>query len=167
MKKSEIIVHEMIDVLEGIKYSVRNLTEIQESQQTKSNEVVSTLEKLKEDMDQFLIATNEGSIKNLQMERAAMLKRISLALVEAGSWFNRDILRIKSIAEIRNQLEAFVNMEIVGKGLEQAKNILNALFEGMNSISDESYIKFRDRAIELNPGIRILFERFEQEPAKS
>jgi hypothetical protein len=164
MNKSEIIVNEMIDILAAIKYSIRNLTEIQESQQIKSGEVVSLLEKLKEDIDAFLIATHEGSIKELSQERTAMLKRISLALSEAGNFYARDSIRIRAIGELRNQLETFVNMEIVGKGLEQAKDILNALFAGMNSLSDDSYIRYRDRVLELNPSVRILFARYEEVP---
>jgi hypothetical protein len=165
MNKSEIIVNEMIDILAAIKYSIRNLTEIQESQQTKSEEVVSMLKELKVDIDAFLIATHDGNIKELSKERTAMLKRISIALTEAGSFYARDSIRIKAIGELRNYLETFVNMEIVGKGLEQAKDILNALFAGMNSLSDEAYVQYRDKIIELNPSVRILFERYEEVPS--
>jgi len=165
-KKSEIIVNNVIDILAGMKYSVYNLESIQGEQKEKSEKVVGELEELNKKVDQFLDASTEVSTEagmiELQKEKDALYKRIGLAIAEAGNFYARDNLRIKAIAELRNQFKAFVELEIVAKGLTQVKEVLDTLFTAMKILSDKTYVEYRTRAIEINPVVRGLFAKNEE-----
>lgn len=164
-KKSEIIVNNVIDILAGMRYSIYNLESIQSEQKEKSENVVSELQELNKKVDTFLdcateVSTEEG-MKELQKEKDALNKRIGLAIAEAGNFYARDTVRIKAIAELRNQFKAFVDLEIVAKGLTQVKEVLDTLFIAMEVLSDDTYVRFRNRAIEINPVVRGLFAKNE------
>jgi len=163
--KSEIIVKNVIDILAGMRYSIVNLEGIQGEQKEKSENVVSELQELNKKVDQFLDASTEVSTEagmiELQKKKDALSKRINLAIDEAGNFYARDTLRIKAIAELRNQFKAFVDLEIVAKGLTQVKEVLDTLFIAMQVLSDDTYVRFRNRAIEINPVVRGLFAKNE------
>lgn len=165
-KKSEIIVNNVIDILAGMRYSIYNLESIQGEQKEKSENVVSELQELNNNIDCFLdasteVMTEEGMIA-LQKEKDALNKRIGLAIAEAGNFYARDTLRIKAIAELRNQFKAFVELEIVAKGLTQVKDVLDTIFRATEVLSDDNYVKLRTRAIEINPVVRELFAKNEE-----
>jgi len=169
--KSEIIVNNVIDILAGMRYSIVNLEGIQGEQKEKSENVVSELQELNKKVDQFLDASTEVSTEagmiELQKEKDALNKRIGLAIAEAGNFYARDSLRIKAIAELRNQFKAFVELEIVAKGLTQVKEVLDTLFLAMEVLSDDSYVRLRTRAIEINPVVRELFAKNEEKVEES
>jgi hypothetical protein len=163
--KSEIIVNNVIDILAGMRYSIFNLESIQSEQKEKSENVVGELQELNKKVDTFLdcateVSTEAGMIE-LQKEKDALNKRIGQAIAEAGNFYARDTLRIKAIAELRNQFKAFVDLEIVAKGLTQVKEVLDTLFIAMQVLSDDTYVRFRNRAIEINPVVRGLFAKNE------
>lgn len=170
-KKSEIIVNNVIDILAGMRYSIYNLESIQGEQKEKSENVVSELQELNKKVDTFLdcateVSTEEG-MKELQKEKDALNKRIGQAIAEAGNFYARDTLRIKAIAELRNQFKAFVELEIVAKGLTQVKEVLDTIFRATEVLSDDNYVKLRTRAIEINPVVRELFAKNEEKVEES
>lgn len=169
-KKSEIIVNNVIDILAGMRYSIYNLESIQSEQKEKSENVVSELQELNKKVGQFLDASTEVSTEagmiELQKKKDALSKRINLAIDEAGNFYARDTLRIKAIAELRNQFKAFVELEIVAKGLTQIKEVLDALFIATEVLADEIYVRYRNRAIEINPVVRELFAKNEEAMAE-
>jgi hypothetical protein len=59
-----------------------------------------------------------------------------------------------------------VDLEIVAKGLTQVKEVLDTLFIAMQVLSDDTYVRFRNRAIEINAVVRELFAQNEEKVAE-
>jgi transposase len=168
MKQSQIIVNNVIDVLSGMKYSIKNLEEMQDKYSREDHEMINELKELNLKIDDLLeISVEEpASVHQAELrikQKLELIQKIDAAVFKAGDYFRRDTLRIKAIQELRKQFETFVNMEIVAKGISQVKELITVFFQATAVLDDKSYIRLRDKAIELNPVVRGLFIDHETE----
>jgi len=129
IKRSQIIVNNVIDVLAGLKYSVSNLEEMQDKYSKEDKEIISELKGLNEKIEDFLETCVEepNSLEEAEARIKAkmeMVVRIGDSINKVNDYYRRDTLRIKTIQELRKQFETFVNMEIVAKGITQVKEII-------------------------------------------
>jgi hypothetical protein len=124
------------------------------------------LRDINEKIDDFLETSaeeprDENEANDRIKVKQDLVQRIDSAIFRAGDYYRRDSLRLKAIQELRKQFESFVKLEIVAKGISQVKEVLKTLFEALEILDDNSYRKYRDRAITLNPVTRGLFLEYE------
>ncbi len=148
-----------INTLEALQYSVSNLVEINEESKEKSEKIVEELEKLNKTIDKNLKALDTDSVK----EKNDLIKDIYKVIGAAGNFYARETVRIKAIAELRGQVELSLKQEAIVKAIENFKELTVTFFNAMNVLSDNEYIKFRNRVIELKPDAKIWFDEFESE----
>jgi len=159
IEKSEIIVNGIIDVLAGMKYSIKNLEEIQDAQKKDKDLVMYELQ----DLVKFCKKLREEN-KNDKIEKEEIIERINSTLNDIFIYYNdkdRDNIRIAAIAELRKQFHEYRDSEIVAKGILQVREILKTFLEATTVLDERDYLKYRDRAIELNPAVRGFFDKLE------
>lgn len=159
INKSELIVNGYVNSLEALQYSVKNLVEINEESKEKSEKIIEELEKLNKTVDEKLKANSTDDVK----EKNDLIKDIYKVIGAAGNFYARETVRIKAITELRGQVELSLKQEAIVKAIENFKELTVTFFNAMNVLSDNEYIKFRNRVIELKPDAKIWFDEFENE----
>lgn len=159
INNSELIVNGYVNTIHALQYSVSNLVEINEESKEKSEKIVEELEKLNETVDKNLKATDTDEVK----EKQKLISDIYKVIAAAGNFYARETVRIKAIAELRGQVELSLKQEAIVKAIENFKELTVTFFNAMNVLSDNEYIKFRNRVIELKPDAKIWFDEFESE----
>jgi hypothetical protein len=159
INNSELIVNGYVNSLEALQYSVKNLVEINEESKEKSEKIVEELEKLNQTIDEKLKANNIDDVK----EKNDLIKDIYKVIGAAGNFYARETVRIKAITELRGQVELSLKQETIVKAIENFKELTVTFFNAMNVLSDNEYIKFRNRVIELKQDAKSWFDEFETE----
>lgn len=159
INNSELIVNGYVNTIHALQYSVSNLVEINEESKEKSEKIVEELEKLNETVDKNLKATDTDEVK----EKQKLISDIYKVIAAAGNFYARETVRIKAITELRGQVELSLKQEAIVKAIENFKELTVTFFNAMNVLSDNEYIKFRNRVIELKPDAKIWFDEFESE----
>ncbi|HEX2868687.1 MAG TPA: hypothetical protein VHO03_16725 [Ignavibacteriales bacterium] len=158
IKKSEIIVNNVIEVLSGIKYCITNLEEIQSEQKEKSDEVVKNLEDLLDMVEKYIKLPNDEKGK----EKESIIKAIFKTIADAGNFYARDMLRIKAIGELREQFNTYMKFQVDIKAFSEVKTILDAFFFGLEVLTDEQYIRYRNKVTSIAPATAGLFSTYEE-----
>ena len=148
-----------INTFEALQYSVSNLVEINEESKEKSEKIIEELEKLNKTVDEKLKANSTDDVK----EKNDLIKDIYKVIGAAGNFYARETVRIKAITELRGQVELSLKQEAIVKAIENFKELTVIFFNAMNVLSDNEYIKLRNRVIELKPDAKIWFDEFESE----
>lgn len=162
VKKSPIVVAGLINVLQGIEYSVTNLIEINEESRETTEKIVEELEKLNENVDKYIHNIDVNS-NGKDVGKEQLIKTIYKAAADAGNFYARETIRIKAISELRSQIETFVKYEGLFKEFTNTREFIDNLFKAMNVLSDEQYKIYRDRIVELYEPARDYFELYETE----
>jgi transposase len=158
IRKSEIIVNGIIQVLDGLKYNIKNLEDIQSEQKEKSDTVIHDLEELLEMVEKYI----KLDVDEKGKEKENLVKAIYKTIAEAGNFYVRDMLRIKAIGELREQFNTYMKFQVDIKAFTEVKAILDAFFYGCEVLTDEQYIKYRNKVTEIAPAVAGLFSAYEE-----
>lgn len=143
-----------VDVVEGIRQGLKDLTELNQEQRRAipemTNNLKEVLERIKETAD--------------PVEDKDLIKDVYKTLSEVSSFYLRGKLRIESQKEILNYLKAFKESEIQQSFFNHFQNCMDAVFWGLEEITDDQYFKFRDRAIAHYQFMKKYFDSYEELP---
>ncbi|MEM5777891.1 MAG: hypothetical protein QXJ06_05635 [Candidatus Aenigmatarchaeota archaeon] len=151
IKNSEKIIPEMIDVLEGIKYAINNLIEINEDARTRlpDNLLGIVLEKI------------EKSEIFDKKEKESLIVEIQKTIDKVKSYYGLQKIRIDAINSLKEQMKIFMDYKLELQALKHMKSLLDALFYGLRYLEPEYYLKFREVVIEHYPESKEVFRAFD------
>lgn len=162
VKQSQIMAGGIINVLNGIEYSVKNLEEIQDNNKKKNDEVVEDLKKILSLFDDHIYDVRKNS-KGVDVGKMEIIRDLNLAISKVGDFVSRDVVRIKAIAELRNQIASFVELKVVAEELGYVKQFIQTLFKHLQVMTDEQYIEYRNKVISEFELAKPYFDSYEKE----
>lgn len=165
IKNSELIVFGMIDVIQGVKYAVNNLVEINEDAKTKVDEIIEKLDGLLEDVKNHINNVDVND-KGRDVGKDALIKQIYLTLANISSYYSKQKIRVDAINALKEQMKMFMDYEITAKAMAGIKNLLDDFFYAFNHLKDDEYIKLRNIVIERNGSAEGLFAKHEEGVAR-
>jgi len=156
-RKSDIIVGNIIDVLEGLKYSAQNLIEINEHARAEIEQINSKLANIIANLEEIKNGADEETKNNIN----TVLIAARTTLSNISNYYQRQKIRIDAINSLKEQFKVFFDYEIMAKTMMGVKQLIKDIFETLNIINDNEYVKFRDELIRRNPATQGLFEQYE------
>ena len=165
VKQAPIIVNGIVNILSAVEYSIRNLTSIQDEAQEKSDNIVAELTEISDNVSKF-VSINPNK-DGYDAEKTKMLDAVWKAIAKASNFWNRDVMRIKAIEEIRKQMESYKKLQLDMEAFGRVTSILDAFFVAMDELDDRNYAKYRDKIIEIAPAVGELFTAYEKEEERN
>jgi len=156
IKKSEILVDGMLNILKGFEYMILNLENIQERHEREYPELVKELRKLNSKLKQVITEEiiEEESIKKL-------LEKITKTTEKAGDIFYHSDIRIRAISSLRKQFESFYRIKADAEVLKNIGKIIDAFIEGCEVLEDEDYFRYKEKVISKNDSTVGWFQKYE------
>ncbi len=155
IKRGDLLAENMINVGKIIIYGAEKLIEIVENSEKR---VTSMLKDLKE------LRNYVSNCKELdpETEKAPLIAEIEKTISLAGNYYATNKILIEAVKELKNHTKTYAELEVEAKAIKQINEFTNAIFNGLNLIDDENYIKFRDYVIEQSELARQFFMTYDE-----
>lgn len=146
LKKSDIIIGNILDVGKAIVKGAEKLDDIADNSQQRVDGLLEILKEVNEKLDVGL-EVNEND-RACVKRKEDLMKRVDKTLRLVGSYYSANKLVIEAIRELRAHAETYVKIKMGADAIESLDTFVNAIFSGMESLSDEEYLRFRDHVVE-------------------
>ncbi len=159
IKKSDLIVNNILDVGKAIIYGAEKVVDIAENSKERITTIVAELEKLNTAVEKH-IKFQDG--KTGVTQRNDLAKEIYKVIGLVSSYYSSNKLVIDAVKELRGNAETYVKLKIEADVISSLNTFTNSIFEGAELLSDKEYIKFRDYVIENSELGKQLFKKYDE-----